>query len=53
MSIVISNKDLESKSPLNWSFEIRNGLLGVKRDRFLSLIGYMYFDKNQIKTMND
>jgi hypothetical protein len=52
MSIVISNEDLESKYPLNWSFEIRNGLLGVKRDRFLSLIGYMHFNKNDNKIRN-
>jgi hypothetical protein len=52
MSIVISNKDLETKSPLNWSFEIKNGLLGVKRDRFVSLIGYVHFDENNNKTRN-
>jgi hypothetical protein len=49
MSIVVSNQDLETKSPLNSSFEIKNGLLGVKRDRFVSLIGYVYNDK---KTRN-
>jgi hypothetical protein len=52
MSIVVSRKDLETKSPLNWLFEIRNGLLGMKRDKFLSLIGYVHFDKNNNKTRN-
>jgi hypothetical protein len=52
MSIVFPSQDLETKSPLNWSFEIKNGLLGVKRDRFVSLIGYVHFDENNNKTRN-
>jgi hypothetical protein len=52
MSVVISSQDLETKSPLIWSFEIKNGLLGVKRDRFVSLIGYVHFDENNNKTRN-
>jgi hypothetical protein len=52
MSIVVSSKDLETKSPLNWSFEIRNGLFGVKRDIFVSLIGYVHLDENDKKTRN-
>jgi hypothetical protein len=50
MSIVVSSQNLETKYPLNWSFEIKNGLLGVKRDRFVSLIGYVHFDENDNKT---
>jgi hypothetical protein len=52
MSIVISIEDLESKSPLNWSFEIKNGLTGIKRERFLLLLGYAHFDVNDNKTRN-
>jgi hypothetical protein len=52
MSIVISSQDLETKSTLNWSFEIKNGLLGVKRDRFVSLIGTLHFDEKNNKIRN-
>jgi hypothetical protein len=52
MSIVFSSQELETKSPLNWPFEIKNGLLGVKRDRFVSLIGYVHFDEKDKKTRN-
>jgi hypothetical protein len=51
MSIVVSRQDLETKSMLNWSFEIKNGLLGVKRDRFVSLIGYVHFDDNKTRNV--
>jgi hypothetical protein len=52
MSNVISKEHSKIKTPLNWSFEIKNGLLGVKRDRFVSLIGYVHFDENDNKTRN-
>jgi hypothetical protein len=52
MSTGVSSQDLETKSPLNWSYEIKNGLLGVKRDRFVSLVGYIHFDKNNNKIRN-
>jgi hypothetical protein len=51
MSIVVSSQDLETKSPLNLSFEIKNGLLGVKRDRFVSLIGYVHFDDKKTRSV--
>jgi hypothetical protein len=50
MSVVIANENLKSKSPASWSFEIKNGLVGIKRDRFLLLIGYVHFDLNNNKT---
>jgi hypothetical protein len=51
MSNVISKEHLKIKTPLNWSFEIKNGLLGVKRDRFVSLIGYVHFDDNKTRNV--
>jgi hypothetical protein len=34
---------------LNDKFEIKNGLLGINRDIFLSLIRFLYFDDGKIK----
>jgi hypothetical protein len=33
-------------------YDIRNGLLGIKRDRFLLLIGHMSFESTDGKTRN-
>jgi hypothetical protein len=52
MSVVITNDDLKNELPINWSFEITNGLLGIERDTFLLLIGYVHFDHNDNKTRN-
>jgi hypothetical protein len=52
MSVVITNDDLKNESPINWSFEITSGLLGIEHDTFLLLIGYVYFDGNGNKTKN-
>jgi hypothetical protein len=51
-NINISNENLGSKSPLNWSFDIKNGLIGIERDIFLLLLGYGYFNVNNSKTRN-
>jgi hypothetical protein len=52
MSVVIKNNDLERKSQINSKFEIKNGLLGVQRDIFLLLLGYMCFESEEKKTRN-
>jgi hypothetical protein len=33
-------------------FDIKNGLLGVKRDTFLLLLGYMIIENTNNKTQN-
>jgi hypothetical protein len=52
MSVVIKNDELERKSKINSILEIRNGLMGVKRDIFLLLIGFMNFYHGDNKTRN-
>jgi hypothetical protein len=52
MSVIIKSCDLKNKSPINCSFEITNGLLGVERDTFLLLIGYVGLDYGDNKTRN-
>jgi hypothetical protein len=52
MSAVIESHDIERKLGTNSNFEIRNGLLGVKRDIFLLLIGFMNFYHGDNKTRN-
>jgi hypothetical protein len=41
--------NLRRKSAINSSLEIKNGLLGVKRDVFLLLLAYMYFENGEMK----
>jgi hypothetical protein len=52
MSTVILRKNLKKEFFLYWSFEIENGLIGIKRDRFLLLLGFVHFDTNDNKTRN-
>jgi hypothetical protein len=52
ISVVTNNYDLKRKSQVNSNFEIRNGLLGIKRDVFLVLLGYSSFDCGDNKTRN-
>jgi hypothetical protein len=33
-------------------YDVKNGLLGIKRDRFLLLIGHMSLENNDNKTRN-
>jgi hypothetical protein len=46
-----TNKVFNSDS-LFERFNIKNGLLGIKRDRFLLLLGHMTFGKTDNKTRN-
>jgi hypothetical protein len=52
MSAVIESHEIERMLGTNSNFEIRNGLLGVKRDIFLLLIGFMNFYHGDNKTRN-
>jgi hypothetical protein len=52
--------NMESYSEIEWTtkessienFDITNGLIGIKRDRFLLLIGYISLKKDDNKTRN-
>jgi hypothetical protein len=52
MSAVIGKDNIKIESPINWNFEIDNGLLGIKRDSFLLLLAYMNFGNGEKKTRN-
>jgi hypothetical protein len=52
MCIVIKNDDLKKELPINGCFEITNKPLGIERDTFLLLIGYVHFDNNDKKSRN-
>jgi hypothetical protein len=45
------NKNNKSDSLIK-QFDVKNGLLGIKRDRFLLLIGHMSLENNDNKTRN-
>jgi hypothetical protein len=49
---IIGRCSFSTKPLINYSFEIENGLGGIKRDRFLLLIGYAHFSLNDNKTRN-
>jgi hypothetical protein len=42
----------KKNSPLIEKFDVLNGLIGIKRDNFLLLIGYMNIGNNDNKTRN-
>jgi hypothetical protein len=46
------DSDLEKKLTVNYKFEIKNGLLGIERDRFLLLLGYSNLIHSDIITRN-
>jgi hypothetical protein len=52
MSVVIKTGEMKRMSGINSNFEISNGLMGVKRDIFLLLIGFMNFYLGDNKTRN-
>jgi hypothetical protein len=52
MSNASASFDLEKRSRINLSFEFDNGLIGVKRGRFLLVIGYQQLYPNDNKTGN-
>jgi hypothetical protein len=52
MSVVFKNVKIKRKSEIDSNIEIKNGLIGVNRDIFLLLIGFMNFYLGDNKTRN-
>jgi hypothetical protein len=44
--------DINSTNSVIDGYDVKNGLLGIKRDRYLLLIGHMSLEGNDNKTRN-